>query len=617
MTWFAIVSVLLRLATINSSPFSFTTPVDELETVVGVCAAILGCGRFRSMYVVKPDDLNLDRSLIRLHQNYSMAISTFSNVPVNEAKRLSECSPMKYEKTRDLVLVLYPTKSVLVNLFYHGLSVPTTSYIFMSSKTLDLEDAIKTAWKLKYIYKVLVVDVVTKIAYRFDPFLTCGQGSSFQPMSIWDYTKLAHSLCGYIKDINGCPLVISMYPREETAVLLQNSTFTGQDGKMINLLKEKMNCTPVVKLMKGKMTYGYKRINDTYSGTFANLIYGTSDVSLNGHFMKDYKCDTVELTRQVTCDQVCLMTPKAEVIPSIFAVLKSFQHEVWAMIAIAYFLVCLAFYWWAVVSAKYMNQKAAKGCILGLEIFRIMIASPSHKKFGRYSEKILFAFCWFFSTVILNSFQGSLVTFLNTPMYYPDIETFDDLIASGLPLRTSSLSFRDLLLSDPNLSVLAKKLYFSKNISKMEHFYGEFAGFQRINVYNMKYYKDIKFTADNGENYKMLHTMKQCLTSYFISYAFPKNSPFKKRINEIISAVDYGGFIVKWNSDSAKYIFKKYHLATVESKNTKVFSLRDLEVAFFVFIAGLALSAVAFSLERAFYRVSCKNRKVIKPGKVN
>ncbi len=330
------------------------------------------------------------------------------------------------------------------------------------------------------------------------------------------------------------------------------------------------------------------------AGTFARLIDGTSDLSLNGHFMKNYNCDIVELTRQITSDRVCLLTPKAGIMPPMMTVLKSFQSQVWIMIIVAYATLVLSFHVCSNLNLKYTSSSSSPtGCVPALDIFRTMVATPLSRKLRNNYEKILFALCGLFATVILNSFQGSLVTFLNTPMHFPDIDTFDELIASGLPLRTSSYSFSELLLSDRTLAKLERKLYFSKNVSAVENFQGRFAGFQRINVHNLKYFQDIKYALNEKES-RFLHTMKQCLMSYFVSYAMRKDSPFKKRINEIISAVDHAGLIMKWNGDAAKYIFQKYKLVTKDPKSTKVFSLTDLEVAFFVFVWGLIASTIVF-----------------------
>lgn len=113
--------------------------------------------------------------------------------------------------------------------------------------------------------------------------------------------------------------------------------------------------------------------------------------------------------------------------------------------------------------------------------------------------------------------QGSLVTFLSTPMHYPDINTFTDLIRSDFPIRTSSLSFREILTGDPNLRSLASRVEKWSKEEDIHNSDGRFAGFQRVNVFNLGHFKDVIYAA-NKTNTRVLHTMNECLISYFISY---------------------------------------------------------------------------------------------------
>lgn len=112
--------------------------------------------------------------------------------------------------------------------------------------------------------------------------------------------------------------------------------------------------------------------------------------------------------------------------------------------------------------------------------------------------------------------QGSLVTFLNTPMHYPDINTFTDLKESDLPIRTSSISFKEILTGDPNLKSLAYRVEKWAKEEDILNSDGRFAGFQRVNV-NLEQFKDVLFVANRNKT-RVLHTMNECLISYFISY---------------------------------------------------------------------------------------------------
>lgn len=244
----------------------------------------------------------------------------------------------------------------------------------------------------------------------------------------------------------------------------------------------------------------------------------------------------------------------------------------------------------------------------------MMICEPSSSSdrcSTSFSERTTLACCCFFSVVILNAFEGSLVTFLSTPLYYEDVDTLEQLMRSDLPIRTSSPSFKDLLLGDCRLTEMAVKLECKTSACKTNAADGYYAGFQRINVYNLKYFKDIHYTVHHQEKKnrsRILHTMNECLISYFISYVIAKNSPYEQPINRIISRIDNAGLIIKWNRDVSRYIFRKYrpiaNAADRRQTANKVFSLQDLEIAFFVLLVGSTVAALVFVAEICFLKTN-------------
>lgn len=77
-----------------------------------------------------------------------------------------------------------------------------------------------------------------------------------------------------------------------------------------------------------------------------------------------------------------------------------------------------------------------------------------------------------------------------------------------------------------------------------------------------------------------------------------RNSPYKRRINILLSWIDQAGLVLKWNGDVSKYIFNKYKPINPKDYDTsKVFSVRDLEIAFIVLSFGIILSITVFIIE--------------------
>lgn len=102
-------------------------------------------------------------------------------------------------------------------------------------------------------------------------------------------------------------------------------------------------------------------------------------------------------------------------------------------------------------------------------------------------------------------------------MHYSDINTFTELKESNLPIRTSSISFKDILMGDTNLKSLANRLEKWANEEDVYNSDGRYAGFQRVNVFSLKHFEDVLFVPDRNKT-RVLHTMNECLISYFISY---------------------------------------------------------------------------------------------------
>lgn len=102
---------------------------------------------------------------------------------------------------------------------------------------------------------------------------------------------------------------------------------------------------------------------------------------------------------------MCLLTPKAGVIPPMMTVLMSFQREVWIMTAVTCTTVTVIYY--ASTALDTRLQPRPTGCNLGLEIYRMFIGSPTNRLFAQSCQRILTSFCLIFTLVILNAFQVS------------------------------------------------------------------------------------------------------------------------------------------------------------------------------------------------------------------
>ncbi|XP_050535189.1 uncharacterized protein LOC126902197 [Daktulosphaira vitifoliae] len=472
----------------------------------------------------------------------------------------------------------------------------------MVVKILDksIRNLVSSIWSNEFIHKIIIITPYSVKLY--DPL----DGNKFKYISLKSLYKVPKIFRQRTSNLQQKPLRVLLNIRPPTVIAMDDGSYGGIDGKFVNLLAVKMNASLILSSEKlfAKIVYGKLILkNGSNHGTLASIIDRRTDLIGNGHFLKDYGCHVSELTRHITSDVVCMLVPKSGIIPPMITVLRSFQNEVWVMLFITYIITFLMYY---AKAAMDIDHFKLSGCSLGLEIYKMFIGAPTNRRFACSGQKILTSFCLLFTLVVLNAFQGSLVTFLNTPMHYPDVNTFSELEKSDLPIRTFSLSFKEILNSDPNLRNLAPRVKEWKSKYALKNSDGHHVDFQRINYQHVGHFKDV-FYAGNKTKPRFLHKMKECLISYFISYMIHRHSPYKKRIDTIISWVDQAGLVVKWNDEVTKYIFDEYRPTILnDNEKSKVFDIKDVEVAFTVLWVGLLFSSLVFIIEIFLHKISKK-----------
>lgn len=148
--------------------------------------------------------------------------------------------------------------------------------------------------------------VVTPNAVRLlDPFVHNADNGWFTTVPLRSLDRIPRVLRSRTRNLRRFPLRFVINYRTPTVVASpDHGGFVGQDGTFAAVLAASMNATPVYGIetsANGKISYGYREARDNRSsyGTFGAVVDGRADVSVNGHFLKDYGCYLAELTRHV------------------------------------------------------------------------------------------------------------------------------------------------------------------------------------------------------------------------------------------------------------------------------------------------------------------------------
>jgi hypothetical protein len=99
-----------------------------------------------------------------------------------------------------------------------------------------------------------------------------------------------------------------------------------------------------------------------------------------------------------------------------------------------------------------------------------------------------------------------------------------------------------------------------------------------------------------------LHIMEECVVSMPISIGLDKNSPLKKKVNELIQYLIEGGFIDKWYRDAISSFDESVETPPIEA-------LMDVKKFYGALVAlgvGIFLSIIAFISEVIYWQYFVK-----------
>jgi len=430
-------------------------------------------------------------------------------------------------------------------------------------------------------------------------------------------TNLVRSYTDMLNNLRGYRVRISLFSRSPTSFPLHTDDkvidYIGVDGFFMRNLAKQMNFTAIAMGPKDGEEYGFIIPNNgTFTGSIGDILYDRADIALNSRFVKLYGTNDIEFTLPVGFDNLCVVVPKAKRLPKWLAIFRVFNSHV------QFALVCV--YVGCSIISRILQKmhshfkRVHKDISLFdtcIEMLPPFLSLPLIRMPSSSHQKVFVMTCFVFGMIIASIFQGKLVTVLSKPDYYADINTLEELDASGLVIGTGSPNLIADTFSTEESSLIKhlrdKIAYFNVSQSVMSHV-AEHQNMSALNRLSNAIYGIHLF--HNSDGTLQLHIVKECPRTYSLAYIIPKGSPFLLRINNIIAQFVESGIIDKWNEDTRFNMtaFKRHKYSSNDSN--KVFSLEDLQMPFLILVCGLFGSAITFCVElTAQYVARCKVTK--------
>ncbi|KAK5644461.1 hypothetical protein RI129_005761 [Pyrocoelia pectoralis] len=452
------------------------------------------------------------------------------------------------------------------------------------------------AWSLRFKDIIMAQPGNNGGIYAFNPFLN--HTKKFGIRQVEEINKFLTP-----KNYHGVTIQGTLFDTSPITVNV-NGVFLGIDPMIIKTINQCLNVTIDTHVPYDGEHFGYKSKNGTATGAIKELYTKESEIAFNQIFVKDYHTPELTFTNTISDDCVCVIVPKASLIPKWTAIFYAFSNQVW----IAIFIIITTAIIGLFIIRKYDINRTAKNIqnehvydhswsTVCLDVCQALFNITYRNVFSsKYHNRLILGALFLHALIINTLFQGSLVTVTTSQKRYPDINTMKQLVESNYYISTYSPTLADIFnnTENPYMQKLSKRFILLDDESPPLP-----AILSRRLKHNFLFSTKQKGTQD-------IHIVQECARSFSLAYLVHRNAYFLHDFNDIIAKVVEAGLINQWNE------MLKLNLSDMLEQNTYVeehvefprpFTVIDLQTSFYILIVGLTISYIVFLFE--YYSGRC------------
>lgn len=381
-------------------------------------------------------------------------------------------------------------------------------------------------------------------------------------------------------------------------------TVMGRNYEMMKVFAQYLNFTPIILHTAEKTDLFSEYLNGAYTGGMSDIMDGRSDIVMKSYFPQIIPDQKFRYTYPGVVKHLCIIVPKAERIPKYLVPLTCFPLPTWINIIGFTIIVCCARYAIAYLGWKKINyNEVSKGDIILTTISATLSIPLPTSQYRMLTSRFLLIIYLSCMNIMVVTFQASLVTLLSIPKYYEDINTIEQLKATGMKIQINSIALLEIIKEDPVLSQLSDQFQLIVD-SSYNYKIGLFESYYQS---RLKFFKDFTVTQENRTF--DVHRLPECPFHYYTSYLIPLNFPFEKELNILTMRTFENGLHLKWKNDllyndlnnKSSLLLKIFQNNGLKISN-RIFSFEDLEIAFLILISGLTTSILTFISELWYHK---------------
>ncbi|XP_057369973.1 glutamate receptor ionotropic, delta-1-like [Daphnia carinata] len=375
-----------------------------------------------------------------------------------------------------------------------------------------------------------------------------------------------------------------------------------------------LNQTTIEKYGASNIEFGLRLIAEKEVDAFVNGLTATPE-----------RKKKVDFSYFIWTEPYAMVVPRPGEEPRLFAFVRPFQSLVWLLILITMFAVVGFMSFFSKFSLKMDNNVAGHRRESGqtqtmtlsfyagsyfIYVLNIVTNQGGNVNATRLSFRILVGVWLLIATVLVNSYSGTIVSYLTVPKIKPSINTFEDLAISKdveliikkdvvigqQILEAKSGTFKilgDRTRNDPG-RLLTDQTEIDKLLAKGSYAYPWIVSF-------CKFFIAGQFQKDGTCRFEMSDPVP--FQTAFFSIVLQKNSKFARAFNDALMLLWESGQITFWVTNDiprAPKCFAKINPRANLTRQVPI-QLKDLMSAFFIFAIGMGLAILAFVMENVIH----------------
>lgn len=374
----------------------------------------------------------------------------------------------------------------------------------------------------------------------------------------------------------------------------------GVDMKLVETLANVRKFTIKFSEISHEERWGYELPNGTWVGLVGQVHHEMVDLGTCNLFVETHRAKLLLYSSPYNFESGCFVTPSPTPISNWRSPTLPFTWSTWLATGVLLVLGGVLLRLVVAISSgleprEFTSLSYSYLFVLGSLSSRTLYLTPQGP-----SLRVYVGVVWLATLILATAYSANLVAFLSVTQLSAPINTLQQLAKSSLRLGGHAFwktQFRASI--DPVVRSFVDRL---EDHVDFDSIFDKVAAGQYALIENRQYLETVA-GARYSRGRSSLRIVPQCLLTYSIGVAFPKNSPLTDLLNPLIVRVVEAGLVLRWRREVVAY----YRSQSIESHNTQdtavssrtnALALTHLQGVFYALGIGYLIALIVFLIEQ-------------------